>query len=381
MTDESIETFKSLDWKAHTIRQLLSRDDDDAIDFWNVFFEAYVSSPLKEIESFRSRLLGYEYIFRGAVWELFLWKQLAHSVESIEIEHQIGDSLKTADFAWEYHDKPILLEATTIKRSNLEIRASSSESQLLDALENKFQGFEYAIQVTTVMGSEAELKIDEILLSLENFYKSINPEDLESSGTQFLTWKDSESDWNLKIALIGPSEFEKGTTPSFIMLSPFKERRDEDPRGMAEKLRRSLWDKLDKFETIKDESCVVAIAHELDALGESRIDQYATLIGRWSLRLNPNTLESSSELTDHGFFLSEQDRTRKISAILFGYGFVPGFSSVVKPILWLNPFAINELDLTGFPLDVAVVKIEGDGTLLVKESNRDSLEWKILILF
>lgn len=381
MTEQSLEAFKALGWQAYSIRQLRTRTDDDANDFWNVFFEAYMNAPLRDMDSFNSRLFGFEYLFRGAVWELFLWSQFSRSINLIEIERPIGDSLKSADFAWEYAGKSILLEATTKKRSNLEIRTSAAESQLMAAVDSILHRLNHTIHITTLMGSEDELKIGEILLHLECFHKDISAEDSDSSKPQITRWKDSESDWNLEIEFIRHSEIHEELTPISVVLSPFEIRPATEPRGMAEILRGSLRDKLDKFDSIEDECCVIAIAHELDALGESRIDQYATLIGRWSQKWNLESAESSLELTDHGFFLTDQGHTKKISAVMFGYGYMPGFSSVIKPILWLNPMAINHLDPLGFPLDVVVARVESDGTLMIKESNLDSSIWETVALF
>ena len=160
--------------------------------------------------------------------------------------------------------------------------------------------------------------------------------------------KRDDFEFGIEVTTLGPNE--SGLINNSLEL---------DPNGY-QKVRDVLRSKLKKVAGDIEVPTILAVCNSNSNFLASRFEHVQTLFGTPAVRLHIESGESDLVLSDEGFWISDLDDARGYSAIYFSRGWMPGFSFMLKPQIWLNPSATNPLPLEIWPAEVDFYKAENE---------------------
>jgi len=364
------DSIQVLPWKAITARNLAKRQDPESLSFWSEFSEAFWSFPEELRDRLQTRLLDWESGFRGAAWELFCWSQLFETVLELRIESVIEGSSKSSDFEWNGIDGVISLEATTYRLSNTMLRTLDIENRIFNQIEENISGGDLLIALRTKSANEVDFDLRMHIAELQGLIDANLGLGIQSEES--FDWILEGTGWSFEVELRRPEGLEALETGSYAMLTPHRIEFDE-----VEAIRGALAFKLVKYENGASNAIVLALAEGAMHLSSRNFAHLSALYGQPTVQLDFATNESTRTMTFDGFFTTDVVKTQFISAVLFGEGTVPGFSSLVTPSLWLNPNAQIPLQVVDFPIKCDAIRLV-NGKLEIRRSESEEDIWTAL---
>jgi hypothetical protein len=326
-----------LPWKAEQMRRLLRDNFHQSVPWWPDFEWAYNNCPDEMYTKVIEKLLSRDGHFEGGVWELFLWKMFYEAGAEVRYEINVSNLGKSCDFEIIFPGgEPIFVEATNISHDPKSILTKWHEEDLRTALANIAHAPGYYISARIDKASASAPNHGEIAEQVEKWIFDLagNPSDL----IEDLTISDSAG-WQITCS---PHPLPEGSAFAFTGFVTFPDD--------AIRYRTALENKLKKFEKHSGYAVVIAVSLNSEWWRSDSFDRFSALIARPAISINKDTFEATPSLTDPWTGLYNETYTRGVSAVLFGSGGFPGFSSNAPLDLWLNYTADLALDENTFPI-------------------------------
>lgn len=329
-------------------KSLIYNQHDFALEIKAKLEVARNSYPAQFRQSLDGRLRDFNK-FRGAAWELYFWGLLnAHGCE-VMVETASGVGAKSIDFSWKSNNAEIWLEVTSRSISPKEQKIRETQNTFYEEMASELMIRNCIITISLKVVTETKPDIKFMVRKIEEHLARLDPFMFQDR----FEFRDPTSGW--EISVIFGSKVTKEFDYAPLILEPI-ESEDLDFGDY----RHALSEKFAKFSETKGPINIVALVGSGVSL-PSAFDAVQILYGTPSLRISINEESSENVLTDLSFFSWGNEAFSYIFAVILGFGDVPGFSSLVKPIICLNPNSCHEFDPKLIPLEAQVIRLTTSG--------------------
>ena len=330
--------------------RLLSTANYVNLPWWDEFVNAYLNVPDEIFGALESKLFGNDSRFAGAVWELFLWSKFHAIGAKVLYERKMPNSEKLCDFEVTFGAAtPVLIEATSKSHSTKLIHIRRVEEDLSRALRDSIHCRYHYITARVSNAMETTPDIPRLVSSINTWiWKHESRQGKEIASFEFV----DASGW----------EFECEATPILGASSGFlgfggATLLEDD----VSPIRIAIERKLSKFDVDHGLPSIIAVVLDSEAWKPGFFDRFSALYARPAISINPETNEAHSSFTDYWDGLSNETYANRVSAVLFGAGEFPGFSSHLPLDLWMNGTATAPLTPEMFPIATLYHRVTESG--------------------
>lgn len=343
------EPFESITSNSGLARILSTLGSEGTNHVLTEISEVWKAIPNEFASSLRGRLSGSGHLYRGALWEMYVWSQFSQKTRITSFEANIGDNRKSVDFLVEDDNGPIFyVEATTIGSTEVDIKKMEDRDLIVLGLDG-LQMNATVVQIEIEKETEITPDVKALKHNIESGLHT-TPDPYED----FSTWHDSMSDWILRIR-IQKAEDPLVTCLPWVYVTP-----KFTPSDFVEQIRNALKLKLPKVREFDGLPVVLAICNSSIGVTPSVFSHFSSLYARPAVQLSLEDDSTNLVFTDAGFWIHDPISVKNVSGILFAHGLVPGFNSLIPMEMWLNPRARIELDISKIPFELDFYRLHED---------------------
>jgi hypothetical protein len=297
--------------------------------------------------------------FRGAVWELYFWDLLKRGGKTVDLEKSGGVGAKTIDFFWQAFDQDIRLEVTSRSLSQRQQKLSDAQNGFYKVMAAELPIRTNLVIISLKSISEVQPNVEYLVREIMSHYER----NLTNAIEEPMYITDDASDWEVTVTF--GSEVSEGLNYAPLVLEPL----ELDHINFGD-YRDTLKEKFSKFARTPGSINIVAIVGS-HVTPPSIFEAVQILYGSPGIRISTRSSFSENVLTDVSYFAPGNEDFNHISAVMLGFGAIPGYSSLVRPIICLNPNSHSPFEPKYLPLDSQIIRFND---LCLEELN-DRCEW------
>ena len=335
-------------FKSQLARDIIESKDPIIRDILKRIEKSRLLFPENLRKSLDGRLKDYSR-FRGAVWELYILEQLNVAGYEIEFEKRIAINGKQIDFSWRNNGTDFHLEVTSKSGNQVIQKIEEHQVKLFDAVNSIVKVKNRLVNLSIMEWTELSPNIENIAYLVKTFIDQNRHQDLRSKSTLI----DGDSNWKFELTL-GDKRDEEWEIP-FFTFGPIS-----DEFVGLEDYREAINYKLSKFDGVAHGVNLIALvgAHKFPP---TLFEAIQIVYGQPAIKINLVTNESINTLSDMGNFFPKNEYGANVSALILGYGSIPGFSSYKSVLICINPNNPSEKILNTLPFDAQFIRLTNDG--------------------